>query len=159
MTTALLASPIGLVDMADAVLHDRLSEWGGSWARAVALLARQGLERALDELWTVRGVELSPVSTHAQLLCLRAYLIDDALAADVRYAWGALSRACHHHPYELARRPRSGPVGWSWSAACQSNPNSGGLPVKKALRDSRIRPSDARSRNLLHGVSRRAVNI
>ena len=101
MTTALLASPLELVNMADAVLRAHGSAWGGSWARAVALLTRQALEGALDDLWTVRGVDLSPVSAHAQLICLRAYLDDDALAAEVRYAWGALSRACHHHPYEL----------------------------------------------------------
>ena len=102
MTTALLASPIELVDMAEAVLHDHVSAWGGSWARATALLTRQSLEGALEDLWAVSGVDLSPVSAHAQLICLRAYLDDDRLAADVRYAWGALSRACHHHPYELA---------------------------------------------------------
>ena len=101
MTTALLASPLELVNMADAVLRAHGSAWGGSWARAVALLTRQALEGALDELWNERGVNLSPVSAQAQLICLRAYLDDDTLAAEVRYAWGALSRACHHHPYEL----------------------------------------------------------
>jgi len=101
MTTALLASPVELVDLADAVLRAHGSTWGGSWARAAALLTRQAVEGALDDLWTVRGVDLSPVSAHAQLICLRAYLDDDVLAAEVRYAWGALSRACHHHPYEL----------------------------------------------------------
>jgi hypothetical protein len=102
MTTVLFASPLQLVEMADAVLRAHGSAWGGAWARAVALLARQALEGALDELWIVRDVNLSPVSAHAQILCLGAYLDDDALAAEVRYAWGALSRACHHHPYELA---------------------------------------------------------
>lgn len=101
MTTALLASPVELVDMADGVLHDG-SNWGGSWARAVALLTRQALEGALEELWIGRGVDMSNVSTHAQLICLRAYLCDNSLASDIRYAWGALSRSCHHHPYELA---------------------------------------------------------
>jgi hypothetical protein len=24
------------------------------------------------------------------------------VAADARFAWWALTRACHHHPYELA---------------------------------------------------------
>lgn len=102
MTATLLPSPLELVDMANAVLSSHASDWRGAWARAAALLTRQALERALDELWIVRDVHLSPVSAHAQLLCLRAYLDDDALAAEVRYAWGALSRACHHHPYELA---------------------------------------------------------
>ena len=37
-----------------------------------------------------------------QLICLREYLDDDDLAGRVHHAWNALSRACHHHPYELA---------------------------------------------------------
>lgn len=102
MTTALALSPMELVEMADAVLHDHASTWGGAWARAVSLLTRQALEAGLDELWRERQVDLSTVSARAQLLCLGTYLKDDMLAAEVRYAWGALSRACHHHPYELA---------------------------------------------------------
>jgi len=35
------------------------------------------------------------------LLCLPSYLGDDALAGRVSYAWVGLSRACHHHAYEL----------------------------------------------------------
>ncbi|MEA2826779.1 MAG: hypothetical protein QOG43_1218 [Actinomycetota bacterium] len=101
MTNVLEVTAEQLVAMADAFLHDKASSWGGPWARAVALLARQSLEEALDELWRVRGVDLSAISARAQLLCLRAYLDDDKLAAEVGYTWGALSRACHHHPYEL----------------------------------------------------------
>jgi hypothetical protein len=41
-----------------------------------------------------------------QLICLRSYLEDPRLAARVGHAWSALSRACHHHAYELA--PTSG---------------------------------------------------
>jgi len=102
MTADLADRPIELIEMAEVVLHDHATAWAGSWARAVALLTRQALEGALDELWAVRNVDLTSVSARAQLLCLGAYLRDDTLAADVRYAWGALSRACHHHPYELA---------------------------------------------------------
>lgn len=101
MTIVLDVTAEEMVAMADAFLHDQASSWGGPWARAVAFLARQALEEALEELWRVRGVDLSAVSTRAQLLCLRAYLDDDTLAAEVAYTWGALSRACHHHPYEL----------------------------------------------------------
>ena len=36
-----------------------------------------------------------------QLICLRSYLEDAKLAARTGHAWSALSRACHHHPYEL----------------------------------------------------------
>jgi len=37
-----------------------------------------------------------------QLICLRGYLKDDALAGQAQQLWSSLSRACHHHPYELA---------------------------------------------------------
>jgi hypothetical protein len=37
-----------------------------------------------------------------QLICLRSYLGDARLAARAGHAWSALSRASHHHPYELA---------------------------------------------------------
>lgn len=37
----------------------------------------------------------------AQLACLPTYLAADGLASDVSFAWHALSRATHHHPYEL----------------------------------------------------------
>jgi hypothetical protein len=37
-----------------------------------------------------------------QMICLRTYLGDSELAARAGHAWSALSRACHHHPYELA---------------------------------------------------------
>ena len=92
MTTVLDLTAEELVAIAEAFLHDQAPAWGGPWARAVALLARQALEEALDELWRDRGVDLSTVSARAQLLCLRAYLRDDTLAAEVGYAWGALSR-------------------------------------------------------------------
>ena len=73
----------------------------GLWPRATALLARQALEGALDDLWKVRAPGVEQCSVHAQLLCLSQYLQDEVLAERVSYAWAALSRACHQHPYEL----------------------------------------------------------
>ena len=73
----------------------------GVWPRAAALLARQALEDALDQLWanTFPGVEQA--SRFTQLACLGQTLGDEVLVADVRRAWTSLSRACHHHHYEL----------------------------------------------------------
>ena len=73
----------------------------GLWPRAAAALARQALELALRELWRHRAHGVEDCSMRAQLLCLGEYLRDEELAAAARQAWGALSRACHHHPYEL----------------------------------------------------------
>ena len=73
----------------------------GLWPRAAAALARQALELALRELWLRRAPGVVECSMRAQLLCLGEYLRDEELAATAQQAWDALSRACHHHPYEL----------------------------------------------------------
>ncbi|MGH7462651.1 MAG: hypothetical protein ACREMA_16710, partial [Longimicrobiales bacterium] len=44
---------------------------------------------------------VSKCSARAQLLCLPDYLRQGDLATRVSYAWTGLSRACHHHVYEL----------------------------------------------------------
>lgn len=75
------------------------------WSRAAALLARQAFELGLDDHWRSRGVALASLSTRPQLICLASYLANADVAARATHAWGALSRACHHHPYELAVSP------------------------------------------------------
>jgi hypothetical protein len=83
-------------------LLDRASpETAGLWARAAALLGRQALEIAVDDYWSARKIPLSSCPTLQQLICLREYVHDADLAGRVHHAWNALSRACHHHPYEL----------------------------------------------------------
>jgi hypothetical protein len=74
----------------------------GLWPRAAALLIRQALEEAVDAYWTTRQLPLESVSTQTQLVCLRMMTTGDLLPAQLHETWGALSRACHHHPYELA---------------------------------------------------------
>jgi hypothetical protein len=73
----------------------------GVWPRSAAVLARQALEQSLTSLWRQKGLDLAAASARAQLLCREEYLGDPNVAADARFAWWALSRACHHHPYEL----------------------------------------------------------
>ncbi len=74
----------------------------GVWPRAAAFLARQALEDALDLLWQQDLPGLEFASTRTQLLCLSFLAPDPSIADDVRSAWTTLSRACHHHQYELA---------------------------------------------------------
>ena len=74
----------------------------GLWPRASALLARQALEAALDDFWRDKAIDLARCSARAQLICLRTYHPDKATARHAYQVWGALSRACHHHSYELA---------------------------------------------------------
>ena len=75
---------------------------GSIWPRAAAFLTRQALEEALDCLWAVYHPGMVDTSRRTQMLCLGQVIEDEALAADVRAAWSSLSRACHHHHYELA---------------------------------------------------------
>jgi hypothetical protein len=88
----------------------------GLWPRGAALLARQALEHALDEFWQKRAPGVEKCSARAQLLCLPQYLRKDDLAVRASYAWAGLSRACHHHAYELP--PTAGELE-SWIATVE----------------------------------------
>jgi hypothetical protein len=96
--TEILAAARRLLDHTDA-------RAAGVWSRAAALLARQAFEIGLDDHWRSRGVALDRLATRPQLICLSAYLPNRDVAARASHAWSALSRACHHHPYELAPTP------------------------------------------------------
>ena len=73
----------------------------GVWPRAVAFLTRQALEEVLAGLWKHTYPGMDEASWSTQLACLGEVLSDPSLVADVRAAWASLSRACHHHHYEL----------------------------------------------------------
>jgi hypothetical protein len=96
------SNPREFLDMARGLLRRADPATAGLWPRAAALLARQALEASVLELWQRRALDLQGCSMRAQLICLRTYLEDTELAARAGHAWAALSRACHHHPYELA---------------------------------------------------------
>lgn len=73
----------------------------GTWGRAVAVLARQAMERALDDYWA--AVDPSMVglrNTRASFICLRSYWTTDG-AAGAYYSWQLLSRACHYQSYDV----------------------------------------------------------
>lgn len=95
------ATAADLLAMAESVMARARPETAGLWPRAAALLARQALEAALDEFWRERGLALDACPTRAQLLCLREYLPKER-AGEVYEAWAVLTRACHHHAYEVA---------------------------------------------------------
>lgn len=94
-TRAVLELARGLLSRADP-------STAGLWPRAAALLTRQALEEAVDAYWGARQLPLQSLPTETQLVCMRMMTTDETLPARLHEAWGALSRACHHHPYELA---------------------------------------------------------
>ena len=77
-------------------------ELDGVWPRAAAFLARQALEDAVDQMWERNLPDMRYASRATQLACLGYASPDRELTDGVRVAWHALSRACHHHQYELA---------------------------------------------------------
>ena len=94
--------PRSLLDAASRLLGRAEPGTAGLWPRASALLGLQALESTLLRLWTRRALDLHGCSLRTQLICLRSYLDDAPLAARAGHAWSALTRACHHHAYELA---------------------------------------------------------
>lgn len=94
--------PDDLLEMADSLLRRADVATAGLWPRASALLALEALEASMHRLWQRHTLEFHGCSMRTQLICLRTYLEDAPLAARTSHAWSALSRACHHHPYELA---------------------------------------------------------
>jgi hypothetical protein len=100
-----------VLSLARDLLRRPEARTAGVWPRASALLARQALEMALDDFWRSKRPGVEVCSTHAQLLCLREFWPDREEAGHIHHAWNALTRACHHHPYELA--PTAGELeGW-----------------------------------------------
>ena len=95
-------TPRLVLSLARGMLGRMDPDTAGLWPRASALLACRALEATVNRLWERRTLDLQGRSMRVQLICLRTYLGDADLAARTGHAWSALSRACHHHPYELA---------------------------------------------------------
>ena len=89
-----------LIAAAWRMLDDPTRSTVSAWPRAAALLARQALEAALTEYWREKLPGAERLNMRAQLNCAHSYLGRD-LAGELSYTWHALSRATHHHPYEL----------------------------------------------------------
>lgn len=94
LTSGLIAEAHSLLSYSDAAT-------AGVWPRAAALLARQALEQGLADFWQNRAPGVEDCPRRSQLLCLRSYA-DEQLAEEASHTWAALSRACHHHAYELS---------------------------------------------------------
>ncbi len=97
-----MTTPQVLLGWADAAVAHPDFGPDGVWPRVAAFLCRQALEEALDRYWARELPGVERASRRTQISCLAPVLGDPDLAYDVATAWYALTRACHHHPYELA---------------------------------------------------------
>ncbi|MFR9751147.1 hypothetical protein ACL02S_08935 [Nocardia sp. 004] len=89
------------LETVELLLSGSVSDAGGLWSRATAWILRIALEQSVDELWLRVAPALVRCPMRAQLIALRAFAGPD-IAARVAVLWAALSRAAHHHDYELA---------------------------------------------------------
>jgi len=94
-------SPHALLTEARRLVHDGEHVRDGAWARSAALLARQALEQAIRYRLIHDHKLCGEPSFRALLLASRLFLGQD-LARRAAWSWSALSRATHHHGYELA---------------------------------------------------------
>jgi hypothetical protein len=94
--TDLLAEARSLISRPDASM-------AGVWPRTAAFLARQALQDAVNTRWAASSATsmMLEASMWSRLACLPAYASGPE-ARQATYAYAALSRACHYHPYELA---------------------------------------------------------
>jgi len=91
-----------LLGLAGGLLSRSDPATAGLWPRAAALLARRALETAVGRWWEQRSFDPRGCPVRVQILCLRLSQGDRDLAARAGLAWSALSRACHHHAYDLS---------------------------------------------------------
>ena len=91
-----------LLSYAEQVLDGRVS-LGARGPRTAALLARRAFEDWLDEVsatWSTQVVSDRPPTTSSKLVALAALQGMD-LGERAKRVWHGLSRAVHHHAYEL----------------------------------------------------------
>ena len=94
-------TPDELLAEADRLLTTAVPGTHGRWPRACAWLIRLALEEALDGFWARVEPAAAECAMRPQLLLLPQYA-DEETALLARAAWTGLTRAAHHHPYELA---------------------------------------------------------
>jgi hypothetical protein len=100
-----------LLNAARSLVDRPAGDTRGLWPRAAVFLARQSLEVALKTYWSAKAAGVEESSMRAQLLCLGTWMSDEHLARKAHQTWSALSRASHHHPYELTPT-RDELIGW-----------------------------------------------
>ncbi|MDI5936674.1 MULTISPECIES: hypothetical protein [unclassified Micromonospora] len=86
---------------ADRMLTSVIRGARGAWPRACAWLLRHELEAAMDRYWARICPEIGLTRAQRPKLLLLAHYAGPELGHRAGYLWWALSRAGHHHSYEL----------------------------------------------------------
>lgn len=72
-----------------------------AWPRCAVWLIRLAVEHEIDDVWRRRRPELLTCRRRSQLLAL-GVVLDHEVQHRATELWTTLSRAAHHHHYELA---------------------------------------------------------
>jgi hypothetical protein len=94
-------TPQHLLDIAAQLLTQPPASMRRCWQRGCACLTRIALEQALQRYWQRVAPCVARCRMRHQLLALPVFA-GAGTAATARTAWHGLSRAMHHHTYELA---------------------------------------------------------
>ena len=94
-------TPQQFLDQAATLLERPRPSLRRCWQRGCACLTRLALEQGLCRYWEREAPTVARSPMRHQLLALPAF-VDEATALLARTAWHGLSRAMHHHAYELA---------------------------------------------------------
>ncbi|MEU7947412.1 hypothetical protein AB0C50_22265 [Micromonospora taraxaci] len=94
-------SPHTYLNAASALLLHPPSSMRRCWQRGSACLTRLALEQGLRHYWDQVAPSVVDCPMRNQLLVLPTFAGAEA-ASTARTAWHGLSRAMHHHTYELA---------------------------------------------------------
>ncbi len=91
------------LDQAAELLDGRLQAKTHS-VRAAAWITRSALEDILAGLVRLKGLDPGHASTRTLLGCVEVLYSDDTtpVGSQAQYAWDGLTRAAHHHAYELS---------------------------------------------------------
>lgn len=88
--------------VADRILAEPELVEGGAWPRACTWLIRLAFEHGLDDFWAAHNPAVGTLRNRRAQLLLLTRTIDAGLGHRSTALWHALSRAAHHHAYELA---------------------------------------------------------
>lgn len=94
-------TPQELLAEAERLLTTVVPGTQARWPRACAWLIRLALEETLDQYWARELPEAALCGMRPQLLLLPAHA-GTSIAERASDSWTGLSRAAHHHAYELA---------------------------------------------------------
>lgn len=89
------------LETADLLLTTVVRGARGCWPRACAWLLRYELEAAMDRYWLRACPEIGRARAQRPKLVLLSHYTGAEIGQRASYLWWALTRAGHHHTYEL----------------------------------------------------------